>query len=63
MKNDDKKYRMIYDDEPTEEQLSSLMHEVAVDAQKKGKIAELELMKNLRLQISEAFKRENVLIK
>jgi hypothetical protein len=51
-------YRLVNDNEPEEIDLESLMHEVAVDVEKKSDIAMQELQKKVRYQISEALARE-----
>jgi hypothetical protein len=53
-----KGYRLLSDNEPEEKELEALMHEVAVDVERKSDIAMLELQKRVKCQISEALVRE-----
>jgi hypothetical protein len=63
MKKSEQGYRMLSDTEPKEKELTVLMHEVAVDAEKRSDIAKKELAKKIKLQISEALMREGYSLK
>jgi hypothetical protein len=58
MDKQEQPYRMVNDDEPEESDLLALMHEVAVEADKKHHIVKQELQNNIRLQISKTLIRE-----
>lgn len=51
-------YRFTSDEEPTEEQLAQLMHEVAVEAKDQAEKAHKKMMEEIREAIIAASKRE-----
>jgi len=48
-------YRFTSDDEPTEEQLAQLMHEVAVEAKERAMASDKKLLEDTRQAIAAAF--------
>ena len=60
MINELNKYRFLNDEEPTDEQLSALMHEVSLDVKERADIAEKKFWKVLDTQINAAFEREGI---
>lgn len=56
-------YRFSSDDEPDEEILGQLMHEVAVEAQKKSELAKSTLDQVINNQVNEAMIREGFIKK
>ncbi len=46
-------YRFIYDEEPSDEDLKIIMHEVAIEAKRKAEKAERELREKITQQIKE----------
>ncbi len=48
-------YRFTSDEEPTEEQLAQLMHEVAVEAKQQAMESDKKLLDDLKQAIADAF--------
>ena len=53
-------YTFASDEEPSEKELSALMHEVAVDAKQRAQQAEQKLLEEIRRAITAAFQREEI---
>jgi hypothetical protein len=58
MKSANRNYRFLSDTEPEETELKTLMHEVAIDAEKKSDIANRNLLQKIKIQSIEALVRE-----
>lgn len=54
MEQNNKPYRFIYDEEPSDDDLKMIMHEVAVEAKIKAEKAEWELREKTSQLIKEA---------
>ena len=48
-------YRFTSDEEPSEEQLAQLMHEVAVEAKERALASDKKLLEDIRQAIADAF--------
>ena len=54
------KYRFLSDGEPTDEQLSALMHEVGLEVKERARNAENKFWDELKSQVDAAYEREGL---